>query len=505
MNHFFYLRNSMLFAVLMMSPHLHCQDFKELREVTISEVAQFEWSSTISKKDFEIVIPHAMSLIFHDHFKGLRFTGRWWGLLDYKYAGKYSEEIKLNLELQQDPKLIVKRSMDLSHVTVPSSLNVADSYSADGGSPLAMTSKSTRQENLTGQVLGSSQLTFSLLPDSQDQLPLYPVNEFTTSFKPIVGINYSEGPADIDADVSPDGISTRVGETKIKKNELDTTSYLLSLPPLGQAVEMMTRAAPLAAPVEVKFYTNLDWSKLHVFIKDRIFTFTNKKPAPSAPASVSGQLLPEIKVILHYLYKLKKVLRPSAYEESYGQILSSLTSLAKLMQEKKLNHLDAEVQNQYESVFFLYRNILLKEIEKDKQVSTYALYVHELCKHLDSCNQNFFQFDPGTPSSAIISLITRHISSLLEKSKLQIDKHQLANVDMLKKIIEDLFTQSFELSVQEVVGDADVGLLNQLDQFICSYHENRELLESGLQDHAESKLLYEQINLGMGFLRKIRE
>lgn len=495
-------------TVLMLSfSNVRAQDLTGYYEATPETAAKYNWKPMRRELSFKVQRPHEVEMIFRDDDRRSKVID---GVVNYSYQFKYIEEITPVITAGKLWAINIERFAHYLSGVIPN-IVLQPNYKMVSGTIPVEESDSGVSYNIPTFELGRSRLVFKLDKSTQTEFPFYSLD----SLKKVITlpqVNREEKTSPI-ASIFSD--SRRIYAYDIAP-KLDTFKYALIENPIPEtaqslrealAAEManMTKAAPLSSIGDVKFYLNAQASKLQIKVREYFFVFENVTVKNSFAEGFSSSLLPEVKVLLKQLEKLKDYLRPDVYQQTYGQMRTSLLNLKLLLEEKKLNHLSSSVQNQYESIFFLYRNILLRDMDKDKKVEYYGELVNDLCNHLEHCNNSFFQFDPGMPSSAIISMIAKHVSLMLEKSKWVVDKQRLPQAEALKNLINQMYLPAFELSVSEAVGDADVKLLNDLDQLLDLYQTNSARLEAGLKLHRESQLLFEQINLGMSFLRKIRE
>lgn len=497
----------LLFFLLTSLPAL-AQDFAQYREVTVAELRQINWQKTVREETLEVIVPHQLEFVLIQQ-RNLSKKWKHPGVVNYLYTVKFHETTELVVQKETDLSLKIKRHAVLSKSDIPTSVGVF----YDAKIP-AETVFEASQETVTDYTppveLIHAETNFSLVKDSRSSLFL---NRFESFYLrdpiKISRVNRGERTAPfsvlfyIDTEYRQDHHQEILSDLNIENGLPDGESFLKA--GLKSVLFDYGVRSVLPGTVDIKYYVTADWSKLLVKVKDKIFTFNNPQKVAAEEQKFHTQLLPEIQFLLLQLKSLKPFLRPDVYQQTYAQIEASLRNLERTIDEQKLSHLSVLVQNQYESIFFLYKNILHHEIRKDANVENYGQLASNICKHLDFCNDNFFQFDPGTPSSAVISMIARHVSLLLEKSKLVVDKYRLPQAESLKKNMSLLFSEAFELSVFEMVGDGDVVLLNQLEHFLALYEEEQAELEKGMKEQTEARILYEQINLGMGFLRKIRE
>lgn len=476
---------------------------KKCREVSAEEVRQIHWRKSSKEQNQNIIVPHQMS-IFLKQYSSLEMW-RKIAIIDYTYTMKFRETAELVVQENGELALKIERSIHLSQSTIPYSVHMEGKFSATPHIVFTRFMHKITDYNPLVELF-SSATVFPLVKNSKGAMYLMPFKASSSS-TPLEFSKIDRGERISELTVSALGSDTYLANFNIDlniENAQADTAPLFQNNLKSRFYEYGVKNV-LPGPIDIKFYVSGDLSELFVKVKDEIYSFENTQIVEVERKVFHPRFLTEIELLLGQLKFLKPSLRLNIYEETYGQIENSLLGIKKIIQKEKLSHLSAVIQNQYESVFFLYKNILFNEIKKDVSVESYGQYAASVCEHLEYCNQNFFQFDPGAPSSAVISMIAKHVSLMLEKSKLAVDNYRLTHGRELKQKIDGLFLKTFELSTLEAVGDADAGLLNQLDELIIAYAEVQRQLESGLGEHPEAQMLYGQIHLGMSFLRKIRE
>jgi len=231
-----------------------------------------------------------------------------------------------------------------------------------------------------------------------------------------------------------------------------------------------------ANTIEIEYWISMDFLKLYL-VNDKDIVAEFNLDTEQTPEQFNGRYFSndfgfELKMIDYLLDLIKKTMSSSLYQKSYGRLNSSLESImTKYHSTPAPTILDAHLTQKWFELYFIAKNILESDFVNDRQVDSRKHLVETLEAHLDYVNR-IYQFNPGDPGASLTNFLCGLLSELLEELENYL-RSDSTFTEEIHNILQDLYNQSYEISVRSPLGSAHIEVLDKLDELLSNYHLHR--------------------------------